>query len=255
VGNHVANLLQVYLDGETGVADSVAIERHLPECTLCRAELQHLKDMSRALHQRGLYYEAPQDLKDRVQRRLNSNIPKKSFLLTHLFSIGLRDALLGVAVGAALTLLIQFGVPPISPFSNTMHSLEQQLVDDHIRSLSLNHLIDVASTDQHTVKPWFNGKLDFAPIVNDFSSQGFPLLGGRLDVIEGHPVAALVYQRRQHYINVFERPDPKSSVTSLSSFTEKGFHLRYWTRQGMQFFVVSDLNMDELAKFAELLQR
>jgi anti-sigma factor RsiW len=124
----------------------------------------------------------------------------------------------------------------------------------HVRSLMANHLFDVQSTDQHTVKPWFLGKLDFAPPVVDLASIGYPLVGGRLDYLGGRPVAALVYQRRQHTINVFVAPDRVTGVTPLEITSVRGFHVRHWSRDGMSFWAVSDLSDIELTEFARTLQ-
>jgi len=129
-----------------------------------------------------------------------------------------------------------------------------QVLDAHLRSLQLTHLIDVASTDQHTVKPWFVGKLDFAPAVVDLASDGFPLVGGRLDVVGGQSVAALVYARRKHVINVFVWPSEKSNA-ALRSGAERGYTWIRWTRGGLRFWAVSDVAAADLEEFARLLLR
>jgi anti-sigma factor RsiW len=116
-----------------------------------------------------------------------------------------------------------------------------------------SHLMDVASTDQHTVKPWFNGKLDFSPPVTDLSTSGFPLIGGRLDYLRGRPVAALVYQRRKHLINVFAWPDEGALSSETRPRTQQGYHVIHATHAGMAYWIVSDLNSEELSTFAQLL--
>jgi len=121
----------------------------------------------------------------------------------------------------------------------------------HLRSLAGTHLLDVPSSDHHTVKPWFNGKLDFSPAVKDV--DGFPLLGGRLEYLDGHPAAALVYGRRQHIINLFTWPS--SAPTADASETRNGYNLQSWSGNGMVFWVVSDLNQAELRQFVSLYQR
>jgi anti-sigma factor RsiW len=132
--------------------------------------------------------------------------------------------------------------------------LAEQVVSSHIRSLMANHLSDVVSTDQHTVKPWFSGKLDFAPVVKDLAPKGFPLVGGRLDYINNHSAAALVYKRRQHTINLFLWPSSESD-SSPRSITIKGFNVVEWTHSHMAYWAVSDLNADELTEFAHDLEQ
>jgi len=126
--------------------------------------------------------------------------------------------------------------------------------DAHLRSLAPGHLADVASTDQHTVKPWFAGKLTFSPPVVDHAAEGFPLVGGRVDVVDGRDVAALVYSRRNHLINVFIRPLDRGERSAGRAGEQRGYHLAGWVRGGMRFWAVSDLNQQELAQFRDLLQ-
>jgi anti-sigma factor RsiW len=133
--------------------------------------------------------------------------------------------------------------------------LTQELVAGHVRSQMLpSHRFDVASSDPHTVKPWFEGKLDFAPPVKDLAGQGFPLIGGRLDYLHNRPVAALVYQRRKHTINLFIWPSPPGSGPATKKTTHNGYNLLKWTKSGMTFWAVSDLNERELQEFARLIQ-
>jgi anti-sigma factor RsiW len=132
--------------------------------------------------------------------------------------------------------------------------LPQNIVSDHIRSLIGTHLLDVPSTDQHTVKPWFNGKLDFSPEVKDFASQGFPLIGGRLEYLMDRPVAALVYQRRQHIINVFTWPATSTAKTERS-FARNGYVALHWNHGSMTFWAVSDISSVELSQFENLYEK
>jgi anti-sigma factor RsiW len=137
--------------------------------------------------------------------------------------------------------------------SNGNH-LADEVIGNHVRSLLATHLVDVASSDQHTVKPWFNGKIDFAPDVHDFAAAGFPLVGGRLDYLNGKTVVALVYRRNQHPINLFIAPAPGKVDTTPDILSRRGYNLIHWTRQEMEYWAVSDLNAEELHQFAGHLQ-
>jgi anti-sigma factor RsiW len=153
---------------------------------------------------------------------------------------------LALSVGAGMTLW-----PSASSGGNV---IADEVVSDHVRSLMANHLFDVQSTDQHTVKPWFLGKLDFSPPVVDLASIGFPLVGGRLDYVGGRPVAALVYQRQKHIINVFVSPEGDDRSPRDVVLAARGFNLRRWSHNGMSFWAVSDLNSAELGEFASALR-
>ena len=138
--------------------------------------------------------------------------------------------------------------------TDSVDAIAQEVVSSHVRALMEAHLFDVRSTDQHTVKPWFVGKLDFSPPVVDLASRGFPLAGGRLDYVGGRPVAALVYQRQKHIINVFVSAETSDSSTRDFVRTIRGFNLRHWIRDGMSFWAVSDVNGADLAAFASAAQ-
>jgi anti-sigma factor RsiW len=135
------------------------------------------------------------------------------------------------------------------------NSVADQVIADHVRSLLATHLLDVVSSDQHTVKPWFHGKVDFAPAVIDLSKEGFPLIGGRLDYLDGKTVVALVYRRGKHPINLFIFPGAGKGDTKPEIVTRRGYHLFHWTRDEMQYWAVSDLNRAELQQFAQLIAR
>ncbi|MGZ6175913.1 MAG: anti-sigma factor family protein, partial [Candidatus Binataceae bacterium] len=132
--------------------------------------------------------------------------------------------------------------------------IAREVLTSHLRSLMPGHLMDVVSTDQHTVKPWFDGRVDFSPPVADFAAAGFRLIGGRLDYLDGRPVAVLVYQRRKHIVNVFVWPSPDGSQSAIENTTHDGYNLLHWRRGGMNYWMASDLNAQEMSDFAGLLR-
>ena len=148
-----------------------------------------------------------------------------------------------------------WGLVRVLPARSADELLTQELVASHVRSQMLpSHRFDVASSDPHTVKPWFEGKLDYSPPVKDLVGQGFPLVGGRLDYLHNRPVAALVYQRRKHSIDLFIWPSAPGSETTSRMVTRQGYHLFQWTQSGMTFWIVSDLNERELQNFVNLIK-
>jgi anti-sigma factor RsiW len=237
-------LLAAYIDHELGPADAAEVEAHLVSCTACQRLLADLESLGR-LVRRLPYYPASDRLRAKIMR------------------VGARrrfaPSLLAWAAGLALAASIG-GSVEVARFVRTKHMVEttasvaDEVVADHIRALRDAHLFDVQSSDRHTVKPWFLGKLDFSPPVADFSSIGFPLVGGRLDHVAGRPIAALVYQRRLHPIHVFIWSAPDGTA-AIDARTIRGFQVRHWTRDGMSFWAVSDLNDTELDELVRALRR
>lgn len=244
-------LVQADLDGELSPAEAARVGEHLRTCPDCAPLPAQLTALSAQLRQQVSYHRAPESLRAalRAQVATAAPPPRVSRLPWHSLPswLGVRTAApfgVGFAVAACLALLL---LPPRSP------GLPDEIVADHIRALQPGHLMDVASTDQHTVKPWFDGRLDFAPPVKDLKEQGFPLTGARLDYLAGRPVAVLVYQRRQHIINVFVWPEhgrPSPLATARS-----GYNVISWTQNEMVFWAVSDLDAKELAEFSRDLQK
>lgn len=227
------DLLGVYLDGELDAVRSSDIDAHLLACHGCGAAMERQGAMKQ-LFTEAPYYRASEELRRRVLPRE----PVLRGLLRRLY----RPLPLWLPVAASVAVLA-VALWRIGPA--TSPDVERELVSAHVRSLQASHLMDVISTDRHTVKPWFAGKLDFAPVVEDFSQQGFPLEGGRLDYLNGRQVAALVYKRRQHTINVFTWPGAAGErAPRLESL--QGYNVEHWTHGGMEWWAVSDLGGDEL---------
>lgn len=199
------------------------------------------------------YYEAPPSLRDRISASLDQAKSTGSAPKANPWTVWRQGWGMGVgfAFGATLTVAIMF----FSGLPGQQDRLVAQVIDGHVRSLMVAHLADVASTDQHTVKPWFSGKLDFSPPVQDLAAQGFPLVGGRLDYIDERPVAALVYQHQLHTINVFVWPVRADAQTMLDSASRRGINVTTWKTGGMQFWAVSDMNAKDLQKFSQLLRQ
>jgi anti-sigma factor RsiW len=239
-----AEWLHGYFDGELDAVRAAEFEAHLPACPACSQALDAQQALRRAMGAADLYAKAPASLWARVRAE-----PPLSRAAA---PGGARWR--GLAAAAALV-LVSFALGRTVPaWRNDVAERERarQVLDAHLRSLQLGHLTDVASTDQHTVKPWFVGKLDFAPAVVDLASDGFPLVGGRLDVVGGRSVAALVYARRKHVINVFVWPS-ESAEAGLRPGADRGYAWIRWTRNGMLFWAVSDLAAADLEEFARRL--
>ncbi|MDQ2841239.1 MAG: anti-sigma factor [Acidobacteriota bacterium] len=239
----VGEFLDAYVDGELDVVTSLRFDGHLTECDSCRALCEQYKQLHDSVQNQIPYFKAPGELEDKIRLQLRRAGRDRPVTIR-------REWFPGWAVAASVLILFVFGAllfqilrrPPASEM------LAEQVVSSHIRSLMADHLSDVVSTDQHTVKPWFSGKLDFAPVVKDLSSKGFPLAGGRLDYIDNRPVAALVYKRRKHTINLFLWPSPESD-SSLRITTIRGFNVVGWRQSHMAYWAVSDVNAAELSQF------
>ena len=256
--------LDACLDNEADADRAAQVRDHLSSCPACSVLHADRTAQRAALEKAMLRFTAPQSLRDAVEHQIRGAGFQPGPESTHGAPPPIHArihrtptwAWLSLAACLALTLtVIRLGAASYSR-SAALSADAGEAVSSHIRSLMASHLFDVASTDQHTVKPWFSGKLDFAPPVIDLSPQGFPLAGGRLDYLAGHPAAALVYSRRAHTINLFISPEPSSSPPAPSSIhplEDRGYHIAAWSDSGMRFLAVSDLSQDELLTFAHLI--
>lgn len=244
----VLDRLSPFQDDELDAVASHEISRHLESCSGCAAALDRQRRLGEALRHDLEYHHAPDLLRARVMRDARAAMQRQ----------GARSRLPAQpwrwlsAVAAVIAVVGGTWWVTALPGTRADEMTTREVVSGHIRSLMANHLTDVASTDQHTVKPWFAGKLDFSPPVTDFAGAGFPLVGGRLDYLRGHSVAALVYLHRKHTINVFLWPVPSAHEGISSARTQQGFHVIHGTHAGMAYWMVSDLNAKELADFARM---
>jgi anti-sigma factor RsiW len=249
-------LLQGYLDGELDVVRAIAFEEHLKTCADCAAELHEQQDLRDALRASKLYERAPEGLRTRIRAVLPSGAGGAK-VQPKVISMQRRRALQWLAAAAAIAIAFFAGTKAIPNIGGQRQSdlLAEEIVASHIRSLQPGHLFDVQSTDQHTVKPWFDGRLDFAPPVVDLAPAGFPLVGGRLDYAAGRPVAALVYQRRLHYINVLIWPQVQEQNAPPAAQVREGYNILHWAKDGMTFWAISDVATDDLQTFVALLRK
>ncbi len=233
--------LDAFLDGELGESDRTDLRDHIAGCAECRAEIAKLEQLREGIRQSAPVYCAPAVLRSQIRaalRREGATAPavaRGPGWLAFAASI-----LIAVAVGSGGTWLISG--------ERQQNAISDEVIDSHLRSLLANHLTDVASSDKHTVKPWFAGRTELSPPGVDLASQGFPLIGGRLDLIDGKPVPALVYRAGAHVINVFVLPAQHGNLAEL--VTRRGYTLRHWTSGDLGYWAVSDASADEFSKFA-----
>jgi anti-sigma factor RsiW len=236
-----------FIDGELDLMSSIEIEEHLEDCPSCSRSHQNQQALRSALRDDALYFKAPVGLQKQVRRAVRARGEGAGFV---------RPSSRWLAAAASLAIVAIFvareGFLQTRRFAGDL--VAREIVSNHVRSLMANHLTDVTSADSHSVKPWFQGKLDFAPPVRDLAANGFPLAGGRLDYVHGRAVAVLVYRARAHYINVYIWPSGNDSGSSDEMIVRQGYNAIHWNRAGMSHWAVSDLNAGELQKFVRALQ-
>lgn len=242
------NLINGYVDGELDLVRNLEIERHIQDCALCAQDYDNYQVLRNEIKTGSFYFTVPVDL----QRRIRSAVRKAAkaeagprLLPKWWFNIAAPMAAAAVMILALVPFLRGPSVDDL---------LAGEIVSSHVRSLMARHLADVPSSDQHTVKPWFAGKVNFSPPVEDLAKQGFPLIGGRLDYLDNRPIAALIYQRQKHFINLFIWPSGSDSDVETKTVSRQGYNLLHWTRSGMTYWAASDLNNAELQEFVRLLQ-
>jgi anti-sigma factor RsiW len=242
--NQARELIQPYADGELDVSNARAVEQHLQTCNHCRLAEQDIRALRSALRSEAVAFRAPNRLRRNIGRAVRREARGDRGSLSW--------SLPWISAAAACALMV-IGLFFFQSARSSRSAIVDQVIGNHVRSLLATHLVDVPSSDQHTVKPWFNGKIDFAPEVHDFAAEGFPLVGGRLDYLDGKTVAALVYRRDRHVINLLLTPTTDHD-TDIATFTRRGYNLINWTRAGIEYWAVSDLNGQELGRLVTLIR-
>jgi anti-sigma factor RsiW len=234
-------LLHALIDGELDAGHAREVENNVAGCPRCAAALRDYREMSKAVAEAGVRYTAPPLLRRRIEAALPQPVAAPS-----------RRALLrGFAMGSAVSAIAASGLFAVVVSNDDQQRIEAEIVSAHLRSLQAGHLTDVISTDQHTVKPWFAGKLDVSPPVIDLTAQGFTLIGGRLDYVDARPIGAVVYKRRAHIINLFVAQTSNMQRRAAKIETIQGYNIRRWSDRGLNYWAISDLGADELAEFGE----
>jgi mycothiol system anti-sigma-R factor len=246
--DYTRTALHGYLDGELDATRAAEFERHLEGCRECANTLGAEESLRSSLQRSDLYEHAPISLRKKIRAGLDAaTAPAIASRIPVWRWFAVAAAILIVSSVSWFAWNRTQNSASSSPFTAA------ELIDAHVRSLQPGHLTDVASTDQHTVKPWFDGKLAFVPPVKDFADEGFPLVGGRLDVLGGQNVAALVYSRRKHIINVFVLPTKEPDTPIHQPGLRQGYQWRHWRRQGMEYCAVSDVSDSDLYELAQLI--
>lgn len=239
--------VQAYFDGELESGESVVIEQHLVHCSACAALIRDLQSTRDALREHVSYYRASDGLSDRVMQAIGGEsapLPKRRLLNDRHFWWGIAGGFTPAAIAAALVLSLTSPAPS--------DQMDADLVNAHLRSLVSDHLYDVKSTDQHTVKPWFEGHADVSPPAVDFPQPDFRLVGGRVDYVDGHRSAVVVYRHGAHIINVFSWPENAGVPPQLT--THNGYHIACWQSGDLESCAVSDTAVDELLALTRLLK-
>jgi anti-sigma factor RsiW len=254
-------LLPAYLDRELGVAEAIAVERHLGGCAECQAQFATQSSVSEQLKRDAAHFRAPGDL----AQRIIESLPRQKTVLAvvdpsrRAWLPGRKAASnwnlnwMGAGAFAVSALALVWSGSLFLALPSELDRQSEEVVSSHVRALQVDHLADVASTDKHTVKPWFNGKLDYSPPVVDLAAQDFPLEGGRLDYLNGRTVAALVYRHRKHPINLYVWPSADADALPKEQ-DRQGYHLVRWTSGGMKYWAISDLATSELEDFVQTLR-
>jgi len=237
-------MIHAYVDDQLDLVKTLDMEKHLRDCSQCAAVHRNIVALRSSIRDGSLYFRAPPSLERRIRSSVLKNSPAKRTPWSRTW----------LAAAAALAIATSAWLAMRERGDSAQGLLASEVTSAHIRSLMAEHLWDVKSTDQHTVKPWFDGKLDFAPDVRDFKNDAFALEGGRLDYVAGRPVAALIYRHEKHFINLFIWPANGQSDQSEVATSHQGYALLHWVRSGMNYWAVSDTSGQTLRSFAKMMR-
>ena len=240
-------LIEGYVDEELDLGLKAEVQEHLGNCRSCSEACSQIREQQTGIRSLAPYYAAPAHLQKSVHDALRQAVTEE--IAAQEWNVPWRW--LAIAASVLLAVSFTWNVSRMQPHTPEREMIAQNVLSSHVRSLIGTHLLDVTSTDQHTVKPWFNGKLDFSPEVKDFASQGFPLIGGRIEYVSDRSVAALIYRRRQHVINLFTWPSTSSDARE-SHFARNGYNVVQWSDATMTYWAVSDIAPSEVRQFKEL---
>jgi anti-sigma factor RsiW len=243
------NLIHAHVDGELDLVTTLEFERHIHDCSQCSRACESLAALRTAVRGGGLYYDAPQALTRRIRADVRAAGGRRS---TALRFGGWRS--LAIAAPLAAMLAVALWLPLRGGGGSADRLLAQEVRASHVRSLMADHLFDVESTDRHTVKPWFHGRIDFAPDVRNFESDGFALVGGRIDYLADRPVAALVYRHDKHVVNLFLWPAPTEPDCAPTELSQQGYAMIHWIHSGMTAWAIADTAPETLRRFADLVR-
>jgi anti-sigma factor RsiW len=242
-------MLHALLDGELDAGHARDVEAHVAGCAACSEKFAGFRALRDAMAGAELKYKAPAALRARIEAALPVPAPARAAIPTARPRPSRRSFFGGFAAGAVVSGALAASVVLTIFRSDQEQTIANEVVSAHIRSLQAGHLMDVETSDRHTVKPWFEGKVDVAPPVIDLTADGFTLIGGRLDYIDGEPVASVVYRRRQHVINLFVAQRLGTAQAAVTARAVQGYHVRHWSEQGLEYWAVSDLDPEELGDF------
>ncbi len=255
--NHEEALNQIaaYIDNELSISEADTLAKHIADCKVCQLEYETQINTISLVKKNANYFEATpmflSQLDQSIHESVGKSTPKNVIQKRWNINFGISWANIGTMMISLIALVWSTSLFLAIP--NTEERLTDELISSHVRSLQVDHLSDVISTDKHTVKPWFNGKVDFSPSVIDFAESGFPLEGGRLDYVNGKTVAVLIYRHNKHAINLYVWPE-NNKDHQIKEESRHGFNAFQWVYQGMQYWMISDLEEGKLESFANRVQ-